>query len=432
MDINHKLVQQGRKSILFGMRWYAIEEDENPRKAAGQMARTAKTPVDIMLARKSETTQYAVGSTAMGGKSGSVSAAAMIAENVGVESWLYVLDLGGPIWVCSGRDGFVLPNGDEVFDDAVAATKAFNDFQPATFKKVAIPASWKKTAQSDIDSIASDVEITSLSEFLSMTPPKWAKTTSISSKGTLLKGGVALALMAAIGGGAMMFMNQQPEPQDPDLLRQQQLLLQQQLAAQSRNDKEERFAALDANRPWERSANASETLTQCLAGLGAMPARPIGYEVTTMICTQSAVQAAVERTTGYGTWLMEWADLHQGLTVSVNPTGETGSLSMSMPAATPRGTEQLSDFEGISAEMLRYGQIDGSAVDLTTPAAPVIPDEPEYRPIYAKSEYEITTTRPNTWTGFFRAFPGVTVSSVAFNPSNQTYTIEGSVYVSNL
>lgn len=429
-DLIHKTISKGRKTIVFGMPWYTVEEEESPRKAGASLARSIANPFDLIATRKGETSQFGLARTTEGAKSGAVSAAAIVSEIVHTDSWIYVLEIDASIWICCGRDGYILPAGDRVYDNRDEARRAFQQLNPSSFKKVYLPESWKFGDGSS--EIASDTEETDVLEFIEYDAPKWGKLASLSSLGLILRVSSLAILLGAIGFVASNILSPDNDPTYNTLTPEQIRAARERLALQEREDRLSRYATLDADRPWQSMAPTSEVFSICMAGIQAFPADPVGYDITTVSCDGSSVEAEVKRTTGYPSWLREWAVPYEGLQVFASGNGDSGFISKEIHQVAPRGTEDLVPFEKISETLLHFGQIEGASVNVTTPAAALVPSDPEYTPYYAVSNFRIETTRPEVWRPFFFDTPGLSIASIILNTSTQTYTIQGDLHVPNL
>lgn len=433
--IKHQTITQGRKTIVFGLPWYVINDEEAPRKAAIALTREIPDKFDLIVARKSGAPQFGLATSAEGAKSGAISAASIVASIVNVDSWLYVLEIENNIWICSGRDGYILPEGDRIYENRDEARRAFHALNPSSFKAVYLPASWKVpiSDQDDISDVAEDVEETDLLDFVEYSAPKWGKLTAISQVGGLLKISAVAILLATVGiGGSMIYSNlTAPDPQEA--LNQSAIEeMRRKLQAENAASRQQRWQTLDANKPWQREPEAALFFKTCIEGIRQMPTHPIGYQVLTVTCDGNNVDAAVKRTSGYSTWLHEWAESRPEILASTSNTGDQGHLSIKLDNLPQRGNEALIKFNLISDDVLRIGQIEGSSVNMDTPAAKLISDDPEYVPIYAKSSFDISTKRPEAWKEYLDSAQGVTLKRISLSVKDKLYKMEGEIYVPNI
>jgi hypothetical protein len=429
----HKTISKGRKAIVFGMPWYTVDEEESPRKAGVSLAKEIPQPFDLVVTRKGATPQFALASASHGARSGAVSAASIVTQIVQADSWIYVLEIDTSVWICCGRDGYVLPHGDQVFEREGEARRAFQELNPSSFKNVYLPASWKTEAaggQSD-SNIASDTGETDILELVEYDAPKWGKLASISPLSLILQVASFLVLLGTVGAVASYIMMDNG-PQNTGPTPAQIEAAQERLARQQRQQRDEIYAALDADRPWHDLPRATTVFDKCMEGIRAFPTKPVGYRMENIVCDDRVIDASVNRASGYSSWLTEWAESFDDIEASPSSNGDSGFLTRNLPSSPVRGQQDLAPFNEIADMILHYGQVEGASVDITTPAAAVVPNEPEYTPYYAVSEYRIQTTRPGPWRDIFMENPGLSVGQITYSLENKTYTMEGELYVPNL
>lgn len=433
-QINHKTISKGRKTIVFGMSWYAVEENESPRKAGISLARSIPAPFDLIAVRKGQTPQFGLASTSEGAKSGCHSAAAIVADLVNTESWLYVLEIESSVWICAGREGYILPGGDRIHETRPEARRAFHDFNPSSFKKVYLPASWKANNLDEDDEFsadAGDTEETDILDFIENPRPGWGQLSPVSPLGIILKSASILMLAGSVAISFNFIMNTRertgasgPTPAEIRAARDR-------LKQEQKQERLERWAELDANRPWHKAVPADEILEACLDGIQDLPARPVGYDISRVLCDGQQIEAEISRTSGYTSWLREWAQDYDNVETSLSPNGNEGILISSIPDNDARGDEKISTFQEASQEFLENGQIDGASINLSNPAAAVVPSEPDYTPYYAVSDFSMETRRPLAWCNFFSQTPGLTITEVVLDTQNHKYSIQGELHVRN-
>jgi hypothetical protein len=426
----HKTISAGRRTISFGMSWFTADEDEQPKKLASQLAKTSQEHFDLMVNRRGEFQQFALASTAQGAKSKSTSAAGIIAEIVGIDSWIYVMEVGSSIWICSGRDGYVLPDGDRIYDNEDLAKDAFHKMQPQIYKKIFLPESWQNAEKDSLEGVSSDTQTTNIRDFISYDTPKWAKLAKISGISTLNTALLALLVVGGLGYGAMQILEPATAPAidfDPEAWAAQ-------LKEEEDREVEEVFKSLDENRPWNIFAPTGAFLQTCMTEIGIMPIHPIGYEIDSIYCTQGSIDAQVFRTSGYSTWLEEWAKSYPELVVSTETNGDSGYITREITTPGARSAHDLDKsetFEIVSSKIFEIAQIEGAGVTLNQPTVAPVTDYPEYIPKFATGSYEVVTKRPIVWLDLMTEYRGITLDAVSFNLSDKTYTLEGKFYVDN-
>ena len=427
-------ISNGRKTLVFGLDWYVVDEGVSPRKAGLELARDIRGKYDLIATRRESAQQFGLTLRSSEVAAGAYSAASTVAEIAQEGSWIYVLEVNSLIWICCGRDGYILPTGDRLFDSPELAKQAFQDLGPSSFKKLYLPASWKVDGAKagDFTYVADNVEITDLEDFIRCNPPKWGRLARVSSLGPAIRLAVAVALvLAAFFGLWSMFSNDfggKPDEREIREIRARQIA---EAAKEAAIGRKKRWAEYDSFRPWQNEPPAYVLLESCVREIRQTPATSVGYQVGLITCDGNGVTTTVARTTGYTDWLEEWAIMHPGIEISTDGTGDTGYLFRRMSNNGARGAENISAFAIVSDEILRTGQIDGATVDMTLPVARVVQDDPEYIPVFATSAYEIKTRRPEAWNGVIAGTPGITIESVAYEHSEKTFSFKGNLHVKN-
>ncbi len=360
-SIIHKTITQGRKTIVFGMPGTRSTKRTPPRKAGVALAKEVQEKYDLIVARKEDAPQFGLAFSGEGAKSGAYSAAAIVADIVAVDSWIYVLEIETSTWICSGRDGYILPAGDRIYENRDEARRAFHALNPSSFKMVYIPASWKDVGSDDDDlsDTASDIEETDILDFIEYSPPKWARLTTISSVGTILKGGAALAILlsSAAFGGWTIYTSESAVEMTPEQRAAMLARQASEIAARNTRNRQTLWASFDANRPWHNAPDAAQVLETCIREIGRMPTRPVGYEVENVYCNGVSVDASVKRTTGYSIWLEEWASAYPD--IELPPTtpetrGISGAISrIFRPGGAPRRLSPLTLYPRTSSERVK-------------------------------------------------------------------------------
>jgi len=433
-EITHRTITSGRKAIVFGLSWYTGTEAENLRRSAASLAREAIASFDLYLQRRSDIFQFALGSRALGTKPGAISAAAMIADMVQSDSWIYVLEIDEAVWICAGRDGYILPFGDRLYTSREEARKAYASLQPESFKAIYLPQSWQSQAESAGER-TSDIGDTDLDSFLALDHPKWARLQALSPLGLVVRSGIALATAAmlyVVAVAIMPLLTTGPEDEAEQIARQkaQALLL---LRQEQERKKAELKAQRDANRPWEKAPAAGRVLPVCLEAIRSMPGKPIGYDIDRISCSNGTVSAALSRAGGYSNWLEEWAARLPDLDVIIETNGDVAYLERQVPLPAGRGDDDISssEFSNVARAMFVHAEIEGSGVKVDRPSVALLPEDPEYVPVFATGDFSVLTNTPDTWLDFFDGHSGIVLRSVTFNPKDRTYTMEGKLYVPN-
>ena len=433
-NIEVRSISKGRKTLVFGLDWYSVDEGVSPRKAGVALAKDTQGKYDLIATRRENAQQFGLTLSSSDVTAGAYSAASVVAEIVKEGSWIYVLEINSLIWICCGRDGHILPTGDRLFDSLELAKQAFQDLGPASFKKLYLPASWKGPGAKvgTFNNVADNVEVTDLDDFIRFNPPKWGRLAHVYSLGTAIKLSIAAAfVVTAFFGLWSMFSHGFIGKHDDGEIQEIRAKQIAEAAKEASIERKKRWSEFNSFRPWQNEPPSDVLLESCIREIRLTPATPVGYQVNLITCDRNNVTTKVTRTTGYTDWLEEWAMIHPGIEISTDNTGDIGYFSRQISDSGSRGSENLSTFAVVADNILRAGQIDGATVNMALPVAMVIPEDPEYIPMFATSAYEIKTKRPEVWNSVIAGTPGLTIESIAYEHSEKTFSFKGNIHVKN-
>jgi len=425
----HFLVEYGRRAYAFGLPWFVAEEDEPIRKQAVAFIRRSGGNFDLLGERKGEFPQYTIVSSQEGLKAGALAAASIVAEMMPPESWLYVAKIQDSFWITYGRDGRIMPEGDQIYADEEEAFRAFKALEPGSWKALNIPVEWKGRPLGDSEESdwSNSVETADLKDIFQKPTKSTVRLQALSSTGTILK---ALALVVLLGGvsfGAWHFLA--PSPQGPT--PEEQALQAQQLAELAQQEKDRIFAELDANKPWEQNPPAPSIIAVCLQTLRSLPISPAGYLYESAECTSGTVTASYQRGESHPGWLREWAKTHTDLQVDVDLETSNAFISTGWEQPPARGPETLSDYVEVARFLNESALLIDGEMSYTQPLEFTYEEYPDYVPLYGTSDITITTTQPEQWSLALERLPGIVINTVRRQADSLSYTLEGQFYVSN-
>lgn len=427
----HILVDYGRRSYAFGLRWFVLEEDEQARKAAQAFLKQPGSGYDMFAERKGIYPQYALASSASGLKAGALCAASIVADLFADESWLYVAEIEGAIWITCGREHRIMPGtGDQIFTDVDAAKDAFFKLNPARFKSLVIPASWKQDFYSEQTTgmMAASIDVSNLKDIFQK-PSKTTARLENARGGAVglpaLLGGVAL--MAILAVGWMVFDPFSPSGPSPEEQAEQARLL----AEQARLQQEAIYAQLDADRPWELLPPPKGLVEGCLAGLRSMPLTPAGYAFNGGECSAGTVTTSYTRAQSFPSWLREWGQARPEIQIDIDLETSDSFLTSAWEAPPERGPEEIEDYITLARFLNESALLIAGTMSYTQPVQYTYEEYPDYVPLYGVSDLTITTTQPGQWVAALDRLPGIAITTVRLDPDTTTYTLEGKLYVNN-
>jgi hypothetical protein len=429
------VVENKKLSYAFGLTWFVATDDEALRKQAADIISTSAVQLDLVICRDQDYQQFALGRKDRGIKSGTVSAAAVIASNIGVESWIYALEIEGRFWLCYGKTGYILPEGDRIFTDEEEAKREFLRLQPSLWKSISVPASWKEpnTFGEDRASFfqSSQVLVSHISDIIDAPTQKWMKLGSAANASSTIKN-VALAAVL-IGGAYVGYDFVFPKTTSPQIdVQAQTAEARRLLAERARAETEKKFQELDNNKPWTSLPLPEDFIQVCLDSIANVPVVAAKYTLAEVKCFETSISAAFNRQNGtYASWLKEWGSNQTLFDIDLTQDGSKAFLVSDYEKPAPRGEQEIDNYSYTSSVLTEAAMIEQAAMTISDPVTYTYEDFPEYIPIYGKSSISIDTTRPVVWQNTLKNVSGVNIKSITFNPTTMTYKFEGEIYVSN-
>jgi hypothetical protein len=434
MSLNHQhlLVDYGRRTYVFGLPWFTVLEEDVPKKSASETIRRSQRSFDLQLLKNDESPQFALANKASDIKPGAISAAAVLSSTMGNDGWLYALEIEDHVWICNGKDGYILPDGDRVFSDPQAAKDEFLRLEPNRWKSIHVPAAWKAPGAFPEERqkfFASDeVLVSDVSDLFTVSPKGWMRLTGLSPIIGAAKIAAplgALALAAYFGIGLLM-----PAPEVAPQVDQEKL--KQLLAERARAEQQDQYRKLDSQRPWTSLPIASRYANTCIGAIERLPAAAAGYEAMSITCRDTNVTAELQKgPETYALWLHEWAKDQNEFEIDIAQGGEHAYVVADIPKLPSRGPESLSNYSFVSNVLNEAAAISGSDLKISDPVVYQYEEYPDYVPIYGTSEIDILTDEPSAWINTFNKIGGVQISKVSLNPKTMNYNFKGRIYVSN-
>jgi hypothetical protein len=428
----HLLIDYGRRNYVFGLPWFTTFEEESPKKSAADTVKKSNGKFDLLAIRNDECPQFSISSSSQGIKQGGISAAAIISQLVGTDSWLYALEIEDNIWLCHGKDGFIMPDGDRLFDDQEEAKREFLKLEPARWKSIHVPTAWKAEGAlpEDYQKFISNNEVLEShpEDIFSFPHQKWMRLNSISSIASSAK----TAALAGVIGTAAFFGYGFIFPEERDTTQANFEQRRQMLAERARSEKLTKFGEFDSAKPWKSTPRAEDFARACISIMQKMPVEAAGYRTISVSCEGVTVTARLERqTNNFASWLQEWAKNQGNFDLDLAQDGSHAFLVADINQLTPRGDERISNYSLMHSKLSETAAIEGGKITVSDPVTYQYPDYPDYVPLFGTSEISLSTNRPQVWINSFQNLKGVSIESITLDTAKMTYNFKGKFYVSN-
>jgi len=429
----HLLLDYGRRTYVFGLSWFTSDEDEPLKKSALETAKNSQAGFDLLLLRPGDSPQYALSSKSEGVKSGAISAAAALTTVIGGEGWLYALEIQGLVWISNGKNSYIMPNGDRVFEDENEAKEAFLKLEPNKWKSLHVPKSWKEDGAFSDDRIknllqSEEVLVSSPDDIFAAPTSRWMRTSAISGTNNVAKLALGVIALGALGyfGNGLLF----PKDITGDLQAAEQRRAL--LAARAKRNQEIKFEEFDAKRPWNSSPRASDLISACNKTIAQIPTEAAGYTTALVECDGETVRAELDKSPEtYANWLMEWSKTNTQYDLDLTNDGSIAYLLKDIDAPQARKTEQLGNYSYSTSVLKEAASIDGASLSVSEPVVYTYDEYPDYVPLYGTANLLVSTRRPDAWLSVFDDIGGVELDTISYFVKEEIYQFKGSIYVSN-
>lgn len=427
----------GGRRFAMGLEWLTAETPDAVDKEARHQAKDRKS--NLYLVRSLDTgAQYGLGRKSDGLQSGSVSAAAVLAETFSEElageagkseegerrvhsvCALFALESGG-YWFFAQRGDFITPTGDRYFETEADARRFFQDaVDEGDWTRIYSPEGMGGEARP-------------LKPILELAKRPKIKTVN-QLTGVLLP---VLLVMILAGGayfGVTTYLENKAQEERDAAIAATQAALAAQAAADA--------AAAQQVEPWPEFAIPSDAIAECDRGRHLiMPSTP-GWAMTAWTCDVAKTSANFnwEWTRLFGTtaWLQNWlAQTYSpsfASQTSFDIDGDHAGTSLSGEAVKARGKQAaLHDEQRITVDFFALAQQSGAALHLGGLQLPQPPEgtkaEDWTPPPYGWMNWSLDVISLGGWNTALDAFPGLVVKQISYDPNTNGFVLKGDIYV---
>ncbi|MDP9127434.1 MAG: type 4b pilus protein PilO2 [Pseudomonadota bacterium] len=411
------VVTVGRRPYAVGLYW-----ENSP---SGRVAQTAKEAAsqpgqqaDFYAIRGGGKTarvpQFGLGQASAGHKTGMPVFAACLANQQG-GSWVGAFRLREGTVITVVRDDLIVPDGDQFYvNEGDARDRLLQEVGFGGLQRIFAPEAWAIPGGD------------SMPLSLLLDERRDIKLQSVRiPKRTLVIGGVlGVLLLGALGGGWYLQAQEEAEERArADALAKAQLAAQKLLPSQFQTQVD----YPPPERKWEKHPLPMEVIEACRASLQNVSAGLQGWKLSQLRCDGTNVTLTWSRQSGYAPMPAKAA---------VNENGSTASMSVPLPALSPRGHQDLVDPKVVTA---RYLAQNWPGMINRIPDDPPPPPPPDFKgtwapppPPWVKRSFTLTVQElPASLSLFFGDLQGTVINSLSYTPASTvggTWTVEGVIY----
>ena len=283
----------GRRKYAVGLYWQPSPEGRLAQ-AAKEAARQSVQQADYYALRPGikggRVAQFCLGQSQAGHKFGMPSLAATLA-NHHPGSWAGAFRVNEGIVVIVVRDDLIAPDGDQIYlDEAEARDRLIQEFTLGGLQRLYAPEAWT----------ISGAETTAL-PFLVQDKAE-AMLRPVTIPRSMILGGVGALLAALLVFAGLWYYQAKQE--------EEERILQEQLRAQAALAGAQQVAAIKIIYPppvryWEQEPSPLAVIQACRSGLDSLSATMLGWDLSSLSCSRTALSVAWNRESGYAKMVKE-------------------------------------------------------------------------------------------------------------------------------
>ncbi|MFY9288925.1 MAG: type 4b pilus protein PilO2 [Alphaproteobacteria bacterium] len=412
------VVTVGRRQYAVGLYW-----ENSP---GGRLAQTAKEAAkqpgqqaDFYTIRPGDKTgrvpQFGLGQLAAGHKAGMPVFAACLA-NQQPGSWGGAFRLREGTVVIVIRDDLIVPDGDQFFtNESEARDRLLQEIGFGGLQRIYAPESWAISGADTMPVSLLMDERRDVTLRLVAIPRKF-----------LIAGAVVLGLLLLALGGGWYYQAKQAEEEAARIAQEDAIRRAKELANRNNPFASNQPQYPPPDRVWEKRPSPLKIIEACQTGLKQIPVSVAGWRLTALKCDGATVNVS---------WSRDKTMSRPPHGSVVNETATAASQTVTLPALSPRGNENLADSSEVTRRYLAQdwpGAVSRSPDDPLPPppAGYQGPWNPPAAP-WVKRSFTVTVPElPGSLPLYFGTLPGVIINSLTYSgaSSSGSWMIEGVIY----
>lgn len=412
-----KTIEVNGKTYAVGLFWQPVQDEKNFIKEVKATVQSVVTNANLYCLRKAAATQYGLGSTSNGHKSGMPTGAAGIANALrDKSSALCVFRVKEGWWFITIRNNLILTEEDTVYSDEADAKEAFDSMLsiPDWGYKIA-PSEWgieetTEMSASDLLSRAQAVELKKIDS-------------------NLKKNIIILSILAFVGW-------------QYNIKQQEKAELARKIAERKRQEELKKLQPPPPPpppppAPWEALTDLLDMAKKCTILIVNSTATVPGWELDESTCIEKQFSSSWKRSYGTAGWIFEaqkFGVIPKDMKLSAKDSSYNnvvGTLvipmiehSLSRPNLTK--TEIQQKLNGIFQSLKISGlKLDNKKITVKDPK------NSSYAKDYPYTSFKFTDKAfrlPLDWTKMFKDIQGLQFDSIIWNNKKKEWTYSGKIY----
>lgn len=407
------VVKIGKREYAVGLLWHKIEVLNKGAHEARLTAANENQKADYFCLRLTGDPQFGLGFKVRGHKNGLPSLAAQLASAKGGK-WLGLFEVENGYYLAAVYEDGIMSECDRFFTNAEEAKEEFENFYNST--------DWREIIAPDSFEIPGTNEV-SISKLLEDRIS--SRLQSVSKTGGLIKIALGLGIVVGVVGGVNLYLKHLEDVELARIIAAEAERARSQIFA----PKQDELKIPDA--PWVRQTVASHYIDSCVKNVLKFPLDIPGWDVKELICKDSIVAAAIDRSgvLGKGGGSFNWIKImveNEGFKPTIfAPPGGNGNR-----ASVQWDMGELPKIP-VDVNTLKTKEMsDGLISVMDERFVPVqISDGPSNSDFFKGIAFSFSTTEdPRNFVDIISALPGSFITRLSYQVDNNLWTLEGEAY----
>ncbi len=412
-----KTIEVGGKTYAVGLFWQPVQDEKNYLKEVKISVQTVVTNANLYCLKKGAASQYGLGSTSYGHKSGMPSGASGIANALrDKSSALCVFRIKEGWWFITIRNNLILSEEDTVYTDEKDARDAFDSMLsiPDWGYKIA-PAEWK------ID------ETTEMSAADLLSRGQAVELRKIESN--LKKNIIILLILGFVGWQYHLKQVEKAE-------------LERRLAEKKRQEQLKKLQPPPPPpppppAPYEALISPDDLAKKCTVLIVNSTATVPGWELQNSTCLEKQISSLWKRSYGTAGWIFEaqqFGVLHENMKLSANDSSYNNVLGvLAIPSVNHINSKPNMSKEEIQIKLNGiFHSLKLTGLKLENKKVTIKdPNNPSYSRDYPYTSFKFSDAAyrlPMDWVNMFKDIGGIEFESITWDNNKKQWNYVGKVY----
>lgn len=412
-----KTIEVAGKTYAVGLFWQPVQEEKDYLREIKATVQTVVTTANLYCLKKGAATQYGLGSTSVGHKSGMPSGASGVANALrDKSSAICVFKIKEGWWFITIRNNLILSEEDTVYTEEADAREAFESMLsiPDWGYKIA-PAEWgiEETTEMSAEDLLGRGQAIELKQI-----------------DNNLKKNILIILLAVFLGW-QLYKKQQEKAE----LRRK--LLEKKRLEQIKKNMTPPPPPPPPPAPWEILVDPEDFAKKCTVLIVNSTGTVPGWQLNESTCKEKQLSAVWKRTYGSAGWIFEaqkFKALPEDMKLSASDSAYNNVIGVlpipSMKHTLSKPTLQKMEIQKKLNSIFHSLKLSGLKLDNKTTVVKD-PKNPSYSANYPYTSFKFTDVAyrlPLSWVKLLKDVGGVEIDSILWNAKKHNWEYVGKIY----